>query len=142
MTSNEFSAIRESFAKTQRQMADLLAVSVRSIQSFEQSWRSIPAHIERQVLYLVFMRDVRGHHEPHCWEVENCPLEKRKKCPAWEFRIGNLCWFINGTICQGEVHRNWKEKMIYCRGCSAFEPMNVLLADIVSQSQRLRVKET
>jgi hypothetical protein len=49
-----------------------------------------------------------------------CTTEQKKQCPAWEFKSGNLCWFINGTICDGSVHKNWEEKMKLCRSCEVF----------------------
>ncbi|MFC1887122.1 two-CW domain-containing protein [Thermodesulfobacteriota bacterium] len=49
--------------------------------------------------------------------MKGCPPARKKACPAWEFRSGNICWFINGTICEGAVHKNWEEKMEICRSC-------------------------
>jgi DNA-binding XRE family transcriptional regulator len=121
--SKEFISIRFSFEKTQKEMAELLGISLRSVQSFEQGWRKIPTNVERQVLYLVFMKETKGKKLKPCWEIENCPDMKREKCPAWEFNSGHLCWFINGTICQGEPHRNWDEKMEFCRKCPVFLPV-------------------
>jgi hypothetical protein len=71
------------------------------------------------VLYLLAFR--RGEAKrPPCWEQMNCPSRRREKCPAWEFQHGELCWFINGTICQGEAQRSWQQKMEKCRECSVF----------------------
>lgn len=114
-------------------MAELLGISLRSVQSFEQGWRKIPTNIERQILYLVSMKDTREEPLKPCWEVEDCPLEKRNQCPAWEFNTGHVCWFINGTICQGKSHRNWDEKMKFCRECAVFRPVNSLLANTLSE---------
>jgi hypothetical protein len=50
-----------------------------------------------------------------CWDIKNCPNEKREKCPAWELQGGHLCWFINGTVCEGKVQKNWKTKMETCK---------------------------
>ncbi|MFH1488784.1 MAG: two-CW domain-containing protein [Pseudomonadota bacterium] len=58
-----------------------------------------------------------------CWQTKACSLQTRKKCPAWEFQVGHLCWFINGTICEGEVHQSWEEKMEVCRNCRVFLSM-------------------
>ena len=127
MNAKEFGAIRVRLRITQKEMAALLGKSLRSVQSFEQGWRRIPEHIERSILHLVYMKQrVRGVQLP-CWELNKCPLQKRDRCPAWEFDTGHLCWFINGTICQGTVHRNWNEKMKFCRECRVFEPVNTLL---------------
>jgi DNA-binding transcriptional regulator YiaG len=54
MEKKQFSEIRRHLGKTQLQMAQLLGISLKAIQSFEQGWRNIPGHIERQVLLLWF----------------------------------------------------------------------------------------
>lgn len=118
MKADEFTRFRKRMNKTQKQMAQLLGVSVKAIHSYEQGWRTIPAHIERQLFFLL-SRTVKGI--KNCWSVMSCPDERREKCPAWEFDAGKLCWFINGTICEGEIRENWGEKMKYCRECSVFE---------------------
>ncbi|MBW1691542.1 MAG: transcriptional regulator [Deltaproteobacteria bacterium] len=116
----EFSQIRRQLGKTQSQMAELLGTSLKAIQSFEQGWRKIPVHIERQVLFLLAQKNTRDRaHEP-CWNIERCPMEIRRNCPAWEFHSPNLCWFINGTLCRGEPQASWEEKMKKCRKCGVF----------------------
>jgi hypothetical protein len=127
MNAKEFGAIRLGLKLTQREMAGLLGKSLRSVQSFEQGWRKIPEHIERYVLFLIFLKKRREDARTPCWELTKCPMIKRERCPAWEFNAGHLCWFINGTICQGKVHANWEEKMKSCRGCKVFEPVNTVL---------------
>jgi len=117
----EFSKIRKHLDKTQRQMAQLLGVSLKAIQSFEQGWRNIPCHVERQILFLLKNFNHCAASNKNCWTYLKCSSEKRDACPAWEFQVGNLCWFINGTICHGIHHRTWKEKMIYCRQCDVFK---------------------
>ena len=133
MNDREFVSLRHNFKKTQKEMAELLGVSLRSVQSFEQGWRKIPTNIERQILYLVSMKDTEEEPLKPCWEVEDCPPDKRQHCPAWEFNTGHLCWFINGTICQGKPHRNWDEKMKFCRKCEVFQPVNSLLENTLSE---------
>jgi hypothetical protein len=120
---NEFSKVRQCLGKTQSQMAQLLGVSLKAIQSFEQGWRNIPVHIERQVLFLLASRKSSPREERPCWVTRKCPMEIRQNCPAWEFQVGNLCWFINGTICQGRVQTNWGKKMKICRQCKVFQAM-------------------
>lgn len=120
-------SIRLNLEKTQKQMAELLGVSLRSIQSFEQGWRKIPSNIERQVLYVLVMKNIKEKSLKPCWELENCPPEKKENCPAWEFLSGHLCWFINGTICQGKAYRDWGKKMEFCRECQVFQPVKLLM---------------
>lgn len=118
MESKEFSSFRKKLNKTQQQMARLLGTSVKAIHSYEQGWRSIPAHAERQMLFLITRKNKKKNKAQPCWEIKKCAAEDRKRCPAWEFGVGDLCWFINGTICEGAVRKSWKEKMILCRSCT------------------------
>ena len=123
MGKKEFSAARQYLGKTQSQMAQVLGVSLKAIQSFEQGWRNIPVHIERQVLFLLASKkSPRGGERP-CWAIRKCRMETKQNCPAWEFRVGNLCWFINGTICHGQVQENWQKKVKICRQCKVFQTM-------------------
>ena len=122
MTGKEFAKIRKRLGKTQKEMAQLLALSLKTIHSYEQGWRNIPPHIERQLLFIVSLNEHNNLNKSTipCWEVISCPENKRKGCPAWEFQKGNLCWFINGTFCKGVAQKDWKEKMKICRRCKMF----------------------
>ena len=117
MDSKQFLSIRKRLNKTQRQMSELLGTSIKAIHSYEQGWRHVPVHVERQILFLVSR--MRGNNTPKksCWIIKECPPEIKKQCPAWEFRAGKICWFINGTICEGRVQKDWHEKMKKCRKC-------------------------
>jgi hypothetical protein len=33
---------------------------------------------------------------------------------------GNLCWFINGSICEGSPQGSWEKKMNICRECEVY----------------------
>jgi len=123
MQNRAFSAIRRQLEKTQSQMAQLLGVSLKAIQSFEQGWRKVPVHTERQALFLLSLKKFPRKKERPCWVVRNCPKETRRHCPAWEFQAGHLCWFINGTNCQGYVQDSWPKKMKLCRQCEVFQTM-------------------
>jgi len=121
MKDTEFSFFRKKLGKTQKQMAQLLGTSIKAIHSYEQGWRSIPVHVERQLYFLITRKLVGKKSVSPCWKSRSCPQEKREQCPAWEFSTGDLCWFINGTICDGTVHDSWKEKMKLCRDCDVFK---------------------
>ncbi len=120
MTPEEFSQFRKMLKKTQKQMATLLGTSIKAIHSYEQGWRSIPVHAERQILFLVSRLNQHRRQSKMCWEIKDCPRELRHQCPAWEFHSGGLCWFINGTLCDGQIHKNWRDKMTICRNCRVF----------------------
>jgi putative transcriptional regulator len=116
----KFVAIRKRLNKTQKQMAQLLGTSVKAIHSYEQGWRSIPIHAERQIYFLLSRINGSTENQVPCWVKKKCPFEQKSQCPAWEFQVGDLCWFINGTICQGVVHKDWREKIKICKSCECF----------------------
>ena len=91
LDAEEFSGWRKRLGKTQLEMARLLGTSLRAVHAYEQGWRKVPVHVER-----------------------------REKCPAREFRAGDICWFVNGTLCAGKPRKTWTEKMRVCRACSGF----------------------
>ena len=126
MDSTTFLELRKRLDKTQKQVAELLGTSLKAVHSYEQGWRSVPAHVERQLYFLVSRRRGVYKERQPCWIIKECPLERKKQCPAWEFQAGRLCWFINGTICEGVVQKNWSEKMKTCRSC---EVLSSLLRD-------------
>jgi DNA-binding XRE family transcriptional regulator len=121
MNGKEFSQVRRHLGRTQTQMAQLMGVSLKAIQSFEQGWRGVSAAAERQLLILLRFKKGSVSRNRPCWSVKECPEESRRKCPAWEFDAGNFCWFINGTLCQGKAPKSWKEKAKACRKCEVFQ---------------------
>jgi hypothetical protein len=122
LDAKEFTLFRKKLKKTQNQIAQLLGTSVKAVRSYEQGWRTVPTHVERQVLFLASRLRGVSNNRKQCWVTKNCPPERKKRCPAWEFRAGKFCWFINGTICEGVVQKNWKQKMNLCRSCDVLAP--------------------
>lgn len=120
MDAQEFKNFRSNLHKTQEEMSRLMGLSVKAIRSYEQGWRTIPAHAERQLLFLMAKKAEITTPPTPCWIINHCPDAQKNLCPAWEFRAGTLCWFINGTICSGIVHKDWKEKIEICKKCPAF----------------------
>lgn len=117
MEKKEFIHIRKKLGKTQKQLAELLATSLKAVHSYEQGWRNIPVHVERQLLFLLSRKGKISKKCKPCWILKKCPPKRKNACPAWEFQSGDLCWFMNGTICEGSVQTDWKEKMEICRSC-------------------------
>jgi hypothetical protein len=122
----EFVEARTKLDKTQKEMSQLLGVSVKAIYSYEQGWRSVPTHVERQIFFLLSRK--RGARDlsraKPCWTIKKCPPKRRRECPAYEYNAGKFCWLVNGTICECKAQKNWKEKMKICRECAV---MNDLL---------------
>ncbi|VBB41375.1 conserved hypothetical protein [uncultured Desulfatiglans sp.] len=121
MEAHEFAVIRRRLGKTQKEMAELLATSLKTIHSYEQGWRTIPPHAQRQIYFLLSRAEAAGEKPRSCWEERHCPEEARSRCPAWEWGSGDLCWFVNGTFCEGAAHGSWEEKMQICRSCCVFK---------------------
>lgn len=117
MDSQEFLRSRKKLGKTQMQLAQLLGSSVKAVRSYEQGWRTVSTHVERQMFFLLSRLNKSPDAGKPCWVIKKCPISRRNKCPAWEFQAGRLCWFINGTICECEAQKTWKEKMKICRTC-------------------------
>lgn len=123
MDSKDFVKVRHHLGKTQRELARLLCISPRAVQSFEQGWRNITGNIERQLLFLLSLQKLSNNNTNTCWETLDCPSEWRNECTAWEFKAGHFCWFVNGTFCQGKVQKNWQDKIQVCRQCKVYKLM-------------------
>jgi len=91
MDKKEFSQIRQRLGKTQNQIAQLLGISLKAIQSFEQGWRNIPVSTQRQLLFLLTLKSSRSKKKRPCWVIRECPMEIKQLCPAWEFQAGHIC---------------------------------------------------
>jgi DNA-binding XRE family transcriptional regulator len=120
MKRKQFAEIRWHLGKTQSQMAQILGVSPKAVQSFEQGWRNIPVHVERQILLILALKNHDSQKDKPCWVTQRCPAKRMRDCPAWQFNAGHLCWFINGTICKGAVQPSWRKKMKICGACEVF----------------------
>ncbi len=120
MESNEFKIFRSRLGRTQKELAQLLGVSIKAIHSYEQGWRKVPGHVERQVYFLLSRTLQQTGEKKKCWELLQCPKEQMRQCPAYEFQSGDMCWFVNGTRCGGKIHKSWEKKMEMCRKCDVF----------------------
>ena len=133
MDNKEFKYFRKKLDKTQKQTAVLLACSLKAVHSYEQGWRKISVHVERQILFLVSQKNQKKIKS--CWAIKKCSPKQKENCPAWEFRAGKFCWFINGTMCEGEDKKSWRDKINFCRTCEVFNsifdlPINFLKTPI------------
>jgi len=116
MDKETFAKARARLDKTQKELSVLLGVSLKAVQSYEQGWRTVPLHVERQLYFLlVNRRDGSKKKKKNCWKEKKCNL--KKTCPAWEFQAGHLCWFLSGTQCECTANKDWKDKMEICRKC-------------------------
>lgn len=68
MDKHEFRKSRKKLGKTQKQLSELLGMSLKTIHSYEQGWRTIPTHIERQLYFLLIHQRGRNNVLTPCWE--------------------------------------------------------------------------
>ncbi|MGI5817074.1 MAG: helix-turn-helix domain-containing protein [Armatimonadota bacterium] len=125
----DVAAIREELGLTQSELADLLGVSPRMIQSCEQAWRQPSAALEKTLLlHLIISRRGAALAETSCWEHVGCSEEARRECPVYRSRQGHLCWMLSGNMCCARRARveDWEAKKRLCSGCAFFE---TLMAD-------------
>ncbi len=117
----EFSQARKKLHRTQQQLAELLGISLKAIHSYEQGWRPVPAHIERQIFFFLSKKNNDTSSSLPCWEVKQCGM--KEECPAYEFSCGHLCWFICGTRCDCTEQLSAKEKIGICRSCDILKSL-------------------
>ena len=75
--------IRKKLGKSQKEFADLLGISVRAIQSYEQKWRAVPPCVDKiahLALYLTRREELNG--AAPCWELLGCSEDARSRCQA------------------------------------------------------------
>ena len=123
MQNKEFSSIRHYLEKSQKQLAQLLCVSTKRVQSYEQGWRRIPPHSDQQMLLLLSLKSFSNRNTQTCWEIKNRPGEWRDNCIVWELQVKHFCWLINGTLCSGKVQKDWNMKIKICQECKILKAM-------------------
>ncbi len=119
MNKQEFKTLRKKLQKTQKQLAELLGMSLKTVHSYEQGWREIPNHIQRQLYFLLTQQRNRIQKPVACWKIKNCSA--KKQCPAWEFQSGHLCWFLGNTLRDQDRDIAYKDKMSVCRDCEVLQ---------------------
>jgi transcriptional regulator with XRE-family HTH domain len=100
MSGGEFARLRASLGKSQKELAELLGLSQKAVESYEQGWRNVPSHVERLLYFLLFkLNEDEIEAEEPCWTSRNCPDDLRSKCVAYVAKEGRFCWFFTGRLC-------------------------------------------
>lgn len=100
MQKEEFLEIRKKLDKTQKQIALLLGISLKSVESYEQGVRNIPDNVAKILYFILFklnMEKLQGR-KP-CWNKMKCSLDDRTDCATWLTKEGLFCWFLTGKAC-------------------------------------------
>jgi DNA-binding XRE family transcriptional regulator len=116
--------LRTELNRSQKGMAELLGVSQRAIQSYEQGWRRVPPHVEQMLLLQTILhRHADLTKVPRCYELKKCPPEIRQRCPAARVRPGGFCWMITGSLCCGRPTGSWSAKRQQCLDCKVLKTL-------------------
>jgi transcriptional regulator with XRE-family HTH domain len=100
MDGSAFARLRQALGKSQRELSELLGVSLKAVESYEQGWRNVPTHVERVLYFLLFkLGDDDALEGAPCWEIQDCPPQTREKCVAYVAKEGRYCWFFTGKLC-------------------------------------------
>ena len=115
---NNIRSIRRALGKSQSELADLLGVSVRTVQSYEQGRRRTPPHVQELAGLLLNIEWRKEHRKSQpCWKIRNCDLSMRAKCRAYQFRAGDICWLTTGNYCGGQKLKSRRAKLRKCQKC-------------------------
>jgi len=110
--------VREELAVSQAELADLLGVSARAVQSCEQGWRRPGPALEKSLLLLLLAARNGPHFgESACWQASKSPHAACDQCFVRRSRQGHLCWLLSGNVCGGRRLRSWSDKKTMCGEC-------------------------
>ncbi len=114
-----FKRIRKALGVTQREFAELLGISLRAVQSYEQQWRKAPPCVEKLARLALFLKlraegDADGR---PCWELTGCSEEARSRCLACIYDAGELCWLVTGNLHRGRKLDKADAKLAACEKC-------------------------
>lgn len=121
MKKEDFAKIRKKLKRTQKNMAALLAISHKTVESYEQGLRNIPVNMERILYYMLFKLNMdRLDVSSLCWNEKECPQGMRDNCVAWLANEGFFCWFMTGKTCPREKSLSANPPAT-CFDCSFFK---------------------
>lgn len=120
----DLKAIRTKVGLAQAEFADILGVSVRTIQSCEQGWRTPSPSVEKSALLLLMIHLHGSEVGSHvCWDAIGCSESERESCLVYQGKQGHLCWLLSGHICKGIRLRSWTDKKQLCKECEFFNEL-------------------
>jgi len=128
MDKGTFARTRALLGKSQKDLARLLGVSLKAVESYEQGWRNIPTNVERLLYFLLFKLNQEAF-DPvaPCWAQTSCPEAARRDCVAHVVGEGHFCWFFTGGLCASA--RASGEGELHCYRCEVF----IKLKDLVER---------
>ncbi|MFC1524109.1 methyl-accepting chemotaxis protein [Thermodesulfobacteriota bacterium] len=99
--------------------AEQTAATSTELSSQTEDLRLIVAELSKLV-YGKSLDEIDGKSDITCWDIKNCPPDRRNACPAHPSH-GDKCWTVTGTYCGGEKQGSYHEKMDNCRNCDVYQ---------------------
>ncbi len=117
----DLKAIRKKLDLSQTELATLIGVSERTVQSCEQGWRNPGQAVEKAAILLLVAKWHGAEMEKHrCWESIDCTDEERSNCLVFQSHQGHVCWLLSGNQCRGRDLKTWVDKKEACFDCPFF----------------------
>ena len=91
--------VRGQLGLSQSQLARLLGISPRAVQSYEQGWRVPPRPVASQLMTVLALHRDHPNKSPPCWSLTGCPDATRGSCEALKVGGGHFCWLLSGGAC-------------------------------------------
>ncbi len=113
-----FQTLRRNLGLTQDQLARILGLSAKAVQSYEQGWRNPPDTVRR--LLTIVYTSVRSQSNPRtivCWKEKKCPSQTRRQCRAYLMRQGHLCWLLADANCSRPAPARNGDRIKACWNC-------------------------
>jgi DNA-binding XRE family transcriptional regulator len=109
--------IRSKLGLSQSKLADMLGVSPRAIQSYEQGWRVPPRPFAMQLMTVLALHVETPPPSQPCWRLTGCPAEARNTCAAHSVGRGRSCWQLSGRSCGKHRGTGRSKTGLPCIGC-------------------------
>ena len=109
--------IRSILNRTQGELAAALGISEKAVQSYEQGWRAVPARVLIQLLVLLALYRKQTMDDVPCWEIRQCPPDRRNACASFTVGRGQFCWLIGTTACRPRSKKT-PDLLLPCMECA------------------------
>jgi DNA-binding XRE family transcriptional regulator len=92
--------VRHRLDCSQTELASMLGISGKAVESYEQGWRHTPDRVLLQLLNLLAIHREQTHTLPPCWEQVQCPPALGAACRSRTLGNGRFCWQIGSPTCR------------------------------------------
>jgi methyl-accepting chemotaxis protein len=114
----EISAISQESAAGTEESSAVVQEQAASMEQFVNGAQDLARYAEE--MQMEASRFILKISNQRCWEIKNCRMEVRQKCPAFESAEAR-CWLIEGTWCGGVRQGDSRAKLHNCMNCEVFK---------------------